>query len=277
MTIIQGIFYGILQGITEFLPVSSSGHLALAQNIFGAGNIESDRLTFTVLLHLGTLAAVLAVYRKDVWLMIKGFFSLMRKLFTGKIREGLDKGEKLFLMVFIATLPLIAAVPLEDKVEYISSVCWAVGLLLILNGFMLFAADKFSKSRFDTESASPKHALIPGFMQILGVFPGVSRSGSTVTGGLMAGFFKEDAVKISFLMSIPAIAGANILKIKDLINDPIPESELPAVLCGIAAAVVSGLAAIKLLQYMAKNKKLSVFSYYCFAVGIAAVIYDIIT
>ena len=276
MSIIDGILYGLLQGLTEFLPVSSSGHLALAQRIFGAADVETDYLTFTVLLHLGTLAAVIFVYRKDVWEMVKGFFTLMKKLFTSRLSEGLDRGEKLFLLVFIATLPLAAAVLLEDKVEAISTVVWAIGLLLILNGALLFFADRLSKCTLDIWTARPRHALLVGIMQVLGIFPGISRSGATVSGGLWAGFSKEDAVKISFLMSIPAIAGANILKIFELHENPLPEGSLPAVLCGIAAAVISGFAAIKLLQYIAKSKKFSVFSLYCVIVGAAAIVYDII-
>ncbi len=276
MSIIDGILYGLLQGLTEFLPVSSSGHLALAQRIFGAADVETDYLTFTVLLHLGTLAAVIFVYRKDVWEMVKSFFTLMKKLFTSRLSEGLDRGEKLFLLVFIATLPLAAAVLLEDKVEAISTVVWAIGLLLILNGALLFFADRLSKCTLDIRTARPRHALLVGIMQVLGIFPGISRSGATVSGGLWAGFSKEDAVKISFLMSIPAIAGANILKMFELHENPLPEGSLPAVLCGIAAAVISGFAAIKLLQYIAKSKKFSVFSLYCVIVGAAAIVYDII-
>ena len=276
MTILQGIFYGILQGLTEFLPVSSSGHLALAQNIFGAENMEDSYLTFTVLLHLGTLVTVLFVYRKDVWQMIKGACALIKKLFTHRLKEGLEYGEKLFLLVLIATLPLIPAVLLADKVEYISSVCWAVGALLILNGALLYVADRFGKYETVVQTATPGHALLVGFMQVFGILPGISRSGATITGGLLAGFKKEDAVKISFLMSIPAIAGANVLKIFGLKDNPLPEGALPAVLCGIAAAVVSGFAAIKLLEYMAKSKRLSVFSLYCVIIGAAAIIYDII-
>lgn len=276
MSVLEGLLYGLLQGLTEFLPVSSSGHLALAQNIFGAKDMESNYLTFTVLLHLGTLAAVVFVYRKDVWLMIKGFFTLMKKLFTSRLREGLDYGEKLFLLVFIATVPLVAAVFLEDKIESVSGVVWAIGLLLIINGLMLFVADRLAKGNLTVQDARPRHAIFVGIMQVLGIFPGISRSGATVTGGLFAGFNKEDAVKISFLMSIPAIAGANILKIFELKNNPQPEGSLPAVLCGIAAAVISGFAAIKLLQFIAKSKKLSVFSLYCVIVGAAAIIYDII-
>ena len=276
MSVLEGFLYGLLQGFTEFLPVSSSGHLALAQNIFGAKDMETNYLSFTVLLHLGTLAAVVFVYRKDVWLMIKGFFTLMKKLFTSRLSEGLEYGEKLFLLVFIATLPLFAAVLLEDKVEALSSVVWAIGLLLIINGALLYVADRLSKGDLTVSTARPGHALLVGIVQVLAIFPGISRSGATVTGGLFAGFKKEDAVKVSFLMSIPAIAGANVLKLFDLKNDPLPEGSLPGVICGIAAAVIAGFAAIKLLQYIAKSKKLSVFSLYCVIVGAAAIIYDII-
>ena len=276
MSIIEGIIYGVIQGITEFLPISSSGHLALIQNFFGAVDMESNYLTFTVLLHLGTLAAVIAVFRYDVWEMIKGFFTLIAKICRGRLSDGLTYGERVFILVFIATLPLIIAVPFSDSVEVFSSASWLVGLMLLINGGLLYVSDKLTNEKLTIKKAHPKHALTIGFVQLIGIMPGISRSGSTIVGSLFLGFRKQDAVKLSFLMSVPAIAGANILKLSELASNPLPGDSIPAVIAGVAAAVISGLFAIRLLEYMAKNKKMSVFSLYCVIIGTSAIISDII-
>ncbi len=276
MSIIEGIIYGVIQGVTEFLPISSSGHLALLQNFFGAVDMESNYFTFTVLLHLGTLAAVIAVFREDVWEMIKGFFTFIIKVCRGRLSEGLTYGERIFILVFVATLPLFIAVPFADTLGNFSSVSWLIGLMLLINGGLLYVSDKLTNERLTVKKARPGHALIVGFMQLIGSIPGISRSGSTIIGSLFLGFKKQDAVKLSFLMSIPAIAGANILKLFELSENPLPDGSVPAVIAGVAAAVLSGLFAIRLLEYVAKNRKMSVFSLYCVIIGTSAIISDII-
>ena len=276
MNFLKGVLYGMLQGITEFLPVSSSGHLSLMANFFGLDNLEDNNLTFMVFLHLGTLVAVVLVYYRDVYNIIKGFFTLMGKLFTGKIKQGINQDERLFLLIFTATLPLTFAVFLTDKVEFISSISWVIGILLILNGIVLYIADKINKNTVSLESAGIKHSLLVGFVQLLAILPGISLSSSTITGGKLAGYNRSDAVKFSFLLSIPAILGANVFELFKLKDNPLPEGSLPAVIGGVAAAVVAGLIAIKLLEYIAKNKKLSVFSLYCGVVGAAVIIADIL-
>lgn len=273
MNILEGILYGLLQGITEFLPVSSSGHLSLAQNFFGA---SESNLTFTVLLHFGTLAAVCAVYYEDIWEMIKGFFTLVPKLFRRKVKGNLTYGEKLFVLVFFATIPLALTVLIKDKVEALSANSIAIGCLLIFNGLILLIADRVGKGVYNVDSLPPIRAFGVGFIQLFAVVPGISRSGATITGGLFAGLDKKNAVKLSFLMSLPAIAGANILEFFDIAENPLPEGSIPALIAGVLAALASGLLAIKLLQYMANNRKMSVFSVYCMAVGVAAIIADLI-
>ena len=278
MSIFEGILYGLLQGIAEFLPISSSGHLALAQNLFGAANTEGNEyLAFNVLLHLATLAAVCTVYRKDVWLVIKGFFSLLFKLFKRKLNlKKLDYGEKLCVMLVFATLPLIPAILIKDWLEAVSSVSWAIGLLLIINGLVLFISDKLASNKFSVAKANPVKAFYPGVAQVFGLLPGISRSGITITGSLLGEFNRKDAVKLSFLMSIPAILGASVLELPDFFKNGIPaENALPFII-GAVVAAVSGFAAIKLLQYIAKNKGFAYFSFYCIAVGIIAIAADII-
>ena len=157
MSIWKAIFLGLLQGFTEFLPVSSSGHLAVAQNFFGFDSSQS--VSFTVLLHLGTLAAVCIMYRRDVWMLLKGFFTLVGKLCTGWLRrEGLQNGERLFLLLALATLPLLPAVFLEEYVESLSAVSWAVGVLLLLNGAILCVSDKLASGTESLETAGPRQS-----------------------------------------------------------------------------------------------------------------------
>lgn len=277
MSVFEGILYGLLQGIAEFLPISSSGHLALAQNLFGASSTEGNEyLAFNVLLHLATLVSVCTVYRKDVWLVIKGCFTLFKKLFTKKLNlRRLEYGEKLFVMLVFATLPLVPAVLIKDWLEAVSSVSWAIGLLLIINGVVLFVSDKLSKNTVTLKKTNPVKAFYPGIAQILGLLPGISRSGITITGGLLGGFKREDAVKLSFLMSIPAILGASALELPEFFAKGIPaENALPFII-GAITALISGFGAIKLLQYISKNKGFAIFSVYCIAVGVLAIILDI--
>ena len=165
---------------------------------------------------------------------------------------------------------------LESKVEALSGMSWLIGIFLIFNGFMLWMSDKIAVGNRPLEKGNWRQALFVGLIQLIAVMPGISRSGSTITGGLFAGFSKKDAVRFSFLLSIPAILGANILKLPELIGDPSFSANALPYLCGVLAAALSGFAAIKLLQYISSAKKLSVFSVYCIAVGLAAIIYCVV-
>lgn len=276
MGVLEAIVYGIIQGIAEFLPISSSGHLALAQNFFGT-NTENG-FAFNIALHLATLLSVCVVFRKDVAALFVGFFSLMKKLFTGKLRQGLDSGEKLFLMLCIATLPLIPVklLGLDEAVEAISAVSWMVGGLLIINGVMLFVSDRVRTTGITAESGGYLRPLGVGLVQALvGIMPGISRSGSTITGGRIFGFSREEAVRFSFLMSIPAILGACVTELPDLFDEGMSADMLVPVIVGTVTAATVGFFAIKLLQYISKNKGFSVFSVYCIIIGVAAVIADV--
>jgi undecaprenyl-diphosphatase len=276
MGVIEAIIYGIIQGIAEFLPISSSGHLALAQNFFGTQT--ENGFAFGVALHLATLVSVCVVFRKDVFSLFKGFFSLMKKLFTGKLGQGLDSGEKLFLMLCIATLPLIPVklLGLDETVEAISGISWMIGILLIVNGVMLFVSDRLKSADISAENGGYLRPLGVGVVQALvGIMPGISRSGSTITGGRIFGFSREEAVRFSFLMSIPAILGACVTELPDLFAEGVTADMLMPVIVGAVTAAVVGFFAIKLLQYISKNKGFAVFSVYCVIIGTAAIIADV--
>lgn len=277
MSVIKAIIYGIIQGIAEFLPVSSSGHLALAQNFLGE-NTENG-FAFNIALHFATLISVCVVYRKDVIMLFNGFFSLIKKLFTGKLKQGLDKGEKLFLLLCVATLPLVPVklLGLDDTVEALSGISWIIGCLLIFNGIMLIISDRIKSGNYTTENCGFVRALGVGVVQaLLGVMPGISRSGSTITGGRVLGFSKEDAVRFSFLMSIPAILGACVFELPDMFAEGVGAEMLLPLIAGAVTAMVVGFFAIKLLQYLTKNKSFTFFAVYCIAVGATAIIADIL-
>lgn len=276
MGVLEAIIYGIIQGIAEFLPVSSSGHLALAQNFFGTES--NSNFTFNIALHLATLVSVCVVFRKDVLMLINAFFSLAKKLFTGKIRQGLDNGERLFLALCVATLPLIPLklLGLDDTVEVLSGISWIIGVLLIINGTMLVISDRLCGGKSVPESGGFLRPLAVGIMQaMIGILPGISRSGSTITGGRIFGYTREEAVRFSFLMSIPAILGACVSELPDMFDEGMSTDMLLPVLAGAVTAAVVGFFAIKLLQYLTKNKSLTFFAVYCIIIGVAAIIADI--
>lgn len=276
MSILEAVIYGIIQGIAEFLPISSSGHLALARNFFGTET--ENGFAFSVALHLATLISVCIVYRADLLVLIKGCFSLIKKLFTGKLRQGLDKGEKLFLMLVVATLPLvpIKLLGLDDAVEALSGISWAIGILLIINGVMLFVSDRLKSKTAKIENGGFLLPLGVGVVQaVFGIMPGISRSGSTITGGRIFGFSREEAVRFSFLMSIPAILGACVFEIPDMFSEGVGTELLVPLLAGAVTAAVVGFFAIKLLQYLSANKSFTVFAIYSVVIGAAAIIADL--
>jgi len=274
LTIVSAILYGFIQGLTEFLPVSSSGHLAIAHGLFGTANLDTDYFTFDILLHLATLVAVLIVFYRDIFPLIPPFFRMLGKVFRGKFRlREADERERMLLYLILATLPLAAAVFVNDKVEMLGTYTKVVGGILILNGLVLFLSDLIPNGNKGIAEAKPQNALAVGLCQLCAIFPGLSRSGSTITGGRLCGFSREFAVKFSFILSIPAILGANLFKLPDLAENPIPQGDLPAYGLGMLTAALTGILAMKLLTYISKKSNFRIFSFYCLAVGILAVIF----
>ncbi len=273
MNYILSALYGIVQGLTEFLPVSSSGHLAAFQNVFGKIDESMSGVTYTLLLHVGTLAAVILVYYKDVWNLIKSFFSLLSKLFKGKFKYStFSDDEKFFCLLFVALIPLVLGAVLEGTVEFVSGYTLIIGVLWILNGIMLFISENVKKNTKSFSEIKPKNAFIVGLYQLLAIFPGISRSGMTITGGLLNGFKREFAVKFSFILSIPAILGSVLVTVIKDAGDLASGGSLGLILTGMIASFVSGFCAIKLLNYITKKHSFKVFSYYCFALGIISII-----
>lgn len=276
MLFLKAVLLGIIQGLCEFLPVSSSGHLALANSLF-ALPAEVDDLALNVLLHLGTLAAVFLVFRKDIWEMIKSFFTLVKKLFGGKFRlADCTLGERFIILLFIAVIPLIPAAFLSGSIEVLMGYPFVIGIILIFNAAMLFFSEKIGKGNKALEDVKPTNALLVGLFQVIAILPGLSRSGSTITGGLIQGFDRKLAVKFSFILSIPAILGAAVFEMPGFFAS-IPNTEtLLCYIAGAFAAMLVGIGAIKLITWISEHSTFRIFSYYCFAVGVLAIVWDIL-
>ena len=272
MTIIKALILGLIQGVSEFLPISSSGHLSIAGRLMGFDPEADSLLSFNILLHVATLAAVFIVYRNDIWEMIKAFFGMCKDLFTGKglrLKEFLYR--RLIVMLIVATLPAtVAAFVLGDIIE--NPQLWQIGIFLIITAILLFLSEKLAGGNTDLEKMSSKRAFGVGCFQALGTLPGISRSGSTIVGGLFCGLDKKTAVRFSFLMSIPAILGALVLDIKDIFTAPSQTLSFLPVIVGMITAALSGYFAIKFLLRLVEKSKLSYFSIYCTIAGIFAII-----
>lgn len=276
MKLLYSILLGIIQGLGEFLPISSSGHLALAQSLFGL-KVADNSLAFGVLLHIGTLFAVFIIYYKDIFELIRAFFTMLSKLFHKKFKlTDYTVHERFVMLLIIAVIPLIPAVLINDYVEILSGMPIVVGAILILNGVLLFVSDYFAKGNKDLEDATPMNALAVGLCQVVAILPGLSRSGSTITGGLTQGFSRPLAVKFSFILSIPAILGAAILELPDLFTETHEPTTWLTYLAGAFTAMIVGILAIKLVSWISEHATFKGFSYYCFAVGTLAIILGII-
>ena len=266
MDIIQGIIIGIVQGLTEFLPVSSSAHLVFIQNILG---VESS-LAFDTFLHLGTLIAVLWFFRYDIYKMLKSWWLSIGDILQGRFTEGFkeDPYKRLAWYVIIATIPVgIVGVLFEDSVDALfAGALYVPAFFLFVTGTILYLSQRMTSGNINYDNITKKEALFMGLGQACAILPGLSRSGTTIAAGLTIGLDKEFAAKFSFILSIPAIFGAFILQLKD-IGSAMDANFLPVFL-GFIAAIISGYMAIKWMLDLIQNKSLDIFSYYCWVVGI---------
>lgn len=265
---IRGFFLGIVQGLTEFLPVSSSGHLVLFKSILGYAP-EGGILT-EVLMHLGTFIALCIVFRGDIADMVKGAFGFIGSVVKReKIR--VNPSQRMILLILITLIPLFILLPFKDNIEGLYEKPVVVGFALILTGVLLFLADRAKKGNKNVLTATPLDALIVGLFQAFAITPGLSRSGSTISAGLFRGFSRTFAVRFSFLMSLPAVLGSVILVVRDSFGSDIGASVIVPALLGMVSALVSGLFAIKLIAWLVKKDKFGGFAYYCAAAGVVVI------
>ena len=263
---LQGIIIGIVQGLTEFLPVSSSAHLVFIQNLLG---VESS-LAFDTFLHLGTLIAVMWFFRWDIYKMIKSFWYSIQDILHGRFREGFyeDPYKRLAWYVILATIPVgIVGVLFEDSVDALfSGALYVPAFFLFVTGTILYLSQRMTSGNINFNTITKKEALFMGLGQACAILPGLSRSGTTIAAGLTIGLDKEFAAKFSFILSIPAILGAFVLQVKD-IGSAMDTNFLPIIL-GFVASIIAGYMAIKWMLDLIQNKSLDIFAYYCWLMGL---------
>ncbi|WP_299983518.1 undecaprenyl-diphosphate phosphatase [Desulfobacula sp.] len=266
MELHQGIILGILQGLTEFLPVSSSGHLVLGQIFFG---ITQSQLTFDISVHMGTLLAVLVVYSSDISAMLSSLFGFFSKAISFKPVSHLineDKNLQLAGLIVIGSIPtaFIGLVLKQfEHVLFTSEVL--VGAMLILTGTILWVSRNYYFSGNKNTEFGIKKATFIGISQGVAVIPGISRSGTTIAVGMFLGLDRHMAAKFSFLLSIPAIVGAQILSIKDTMEGGIAID--PVTIYATIASFITGLIALKLLLKLVHSGRFHLFAPYCWLVG----------
>ena len=274
MTYFEATILGLVQGLAEFLPISSSGHLALLQSWFKID--ESKVLLFTVLLHVGTLISVFIVYWKDIWELIVELVLTIRDLCTGKgLRMEERPVRKLGVMIIVATIPTaIIGFAFGDFFDSLYTSVLPIGIGLIITGFLLVFAEKINTGNRGIKQMNCRNAIFIGVVQGIAICPGISRSGSTLFGSLVCNLDRKFAVKFVFLISIPSILGSAILETPAAIEAGVTASQLGPVIWGMAVAAISGLVAIKGMIKIVSDKKLSWFSYYVWALGLAVVLYS---
>jgi len=245
--VLDAIIWGVVQGITEFIPISSDGHLVLVPAFLG---IQGPDLTVTAVLHLGTLVAVLAYFRRELW-------SLTR------FRTDPD-ARRLFILLIVGTLPAFLALIVRDQVEALQSSVTVTAALLLVNGAILAVGSRIRPRERQLEDARKPDALLVGAIQVLAILPGISRSGITITTGLARGFDRVEAARFSFLLGVPAVTGAGLLELRTLATTSGVEA---ATWVGVLVAAVTGYAAIAFLLRMLTRIGLWPYAVYCLAVG----------
>lgn len=275
MSYFEAIILGLVQGLAEFLPISSSGHLALLQQAFG---IHEDKvLLFAVLLHVGTLISVFIVYWKDIWELIVELCLTIRDLCTGKgLRLAERPIRKLGVMIIVATIPTaIIGLVFSDFFDSLYNSVIPIGVGLIITGFLLIFAEKKGEGNRGIQQMNFRNAIFIGLVQGVAICPGISRSGSTLFGSLICNLDRKFAVKFVFLISIPSILGSAVLEAPAALEAGVKAAEVGPVLVGMLVAAVSGLVAIKTMIKIVSDKKLSYFSYYVWVLGLFVVLYGI--
>lgn len=273
--IFDAIVQAIIQGLTEFLPVSSSGHLKLYQHLT---NQSAEEGTFMlVVLHLGTLLAVIIAFKDTVWALFKELFATLKAIFTGKFSfKEMNPERRMLVMLFISCLVLIPFYIL-NKITGIFEIenLIILGICFLYTSGILYLSDKKKDTNKTIGDITVKDALTVGLFQCIALFPGISRSGSTISGGLFRGFDRETAVRYSFVLGIPAILGGCVSELSDALNGEIDVKILPTIIGFVAAAVV-GLLAIKMVKMLIKSDNFKIFSIYTLIIGVLTVICGII-
>lgn len=264
VSILQALILGIVQGVTEFIPISSSGHLVLVPWVLGWDN---PGLAFDAMLHLGTLFAVIAFFWRDlVELIIGGVLSIKERSLADEPRR------RIVWLILLGTIPAaVTGFALEDFFEDLFAAPVWVGVLLLVTGALLTVSERWGRRALEMEEMTWPDALVIGLGQALAIAPGISRSGATISAGLWRGFQREAAARYSFLLATPIILGAGLFKLKDLWEAPLFSNSPLILLTGFLAAAVCGFLSIKLFLTYLQKRGLYPFATYCWAVGVGTI------
>lgn len=272
MNIFEAIMQGIIQGLTEFLPVSSSGHLSLYQHF--TGNSGEGALLFSAVLHLGTLVAVFTAFRKTIWELIKELGFMIKDIFTGKFKwKEMNPPSRAIIMMIISLLMLIPFYIFKDFFEGVSedSDIIVEGICFLYTATILFFSDRCVKGNKKFGDITVKNAVTVGAFQGVALLPGVSRSGSTISGGLFCGFERETAVQYSFILGIPAILGGCLLQVKDAVDQKAMDIEPLNFAVGFIVSAIVGICAIKMVNWLVKSDKFKIFAVYTLILGVVVI------
>ncbi len=284
MSIIKAIILGIVQGVTEFLPISSSGHLSLFQHFL---NVDGEgSLLFSVLLHLGTLIAVFVVFYETIFELVVDAFGLVKDIFTGNFKFKQLQGKKKMLVMFaFSCIPLLLLlIPVGNDMKLMDVLSGfseddsilVEGFCFLFTGFLLLSSTYISKTKTLNREVNTLDAFAIGIAQVFAAgFPGISRSGSTISTGMICGVSKEYMVEYSFILGIPAIIVANAVELKDAVESGAQLELLPTVI-GVLVAAVVGIACIKLLQWILKKDMWKYFGFYCLVIGVFTIICSVL-
>lgn len=266
MTILEAILLGILQGATEFLPVSSSGHLVLIPAMFG---LTEPTLNIVAIAHLGTLIAVLIYFARDIWNIITAVLTSLRH------RDPMETVHaRLGWFILLGSIPAaLLGLTLKDYFDTLFSTPTAAAIFLLITAALIFAGEFMRSGLTSLETMEKSDALLIGLAQALALFPGISRSGSTIVGGLIRGLNREIATRFSFLLGIPAILGAGLFALIDLIQDPNLNAQLPTLTITFITAAITGYACIHWLLRWVRQRSLLPFAAYCIALSLTYLIF----
>lgn len=276
MSYLSAMILGLIQGIAEFLPISSSGHLSIFQHFFGLNEAGESHMLFDVLLHFGTLIAVFVAYREEILDLVLEFIAMVKRERSPMGRAAGKANRRMILLLVLGTLPLFLILPIKDKVEGLYNNTIFIGSALLATGVILQISDRLNRGHKTERNATIGDVLLVGVSQALATVPGISRSGATISCGLCCGFERTFAVKFSFFLSIPAVLGATILELADAISTGINWAMFPKYMAGVAVAMVSGYLCIRFLKRLTEKRGLGVFSYYCWGMGAVTLILSLI-